>query len=216
MALNDQMVCLCAYGRTGPLCEVEFNVTRPYFEGTTMGHASYLSLTLPPFDLRDHFEAKFQFVTDDSRQVALLLFVGRTSMSEEPEEINSSITDSNTNQTYFQQQQQYPNPNLKDFLAVSFIRGHVALTWDLGSGTRRIFTAQPVATTQTGGHSVHVGRRGRGENFNSNIYYYSFKIYSTGSKGSSHYKEFYKYIIQESFKDSIRASSTKEDVFFKR
>lgn len=171
MALNDQMVCLCAYGRTGPLCEVEFNVTRPYFEGTTMGHASYLSLTLPPFDLRDHFEAKFQFVTDDSRQVALLLFVGRTSMSEEHEENTSSITDSNTNQTYFQQQQQYPNPNLKDFLAVSFIRGHVALTWDLGSGTRRIFTAQPVSTTQTGGHSVHVGRRGRGENCNSDFYF---------------------------------------------
>ena len=46
-------------------------------------------------------------------------------------------------------------------MAVSFIRGHVALTWDLGSGTRRIFTASPVRISATGGHSVHIGRRGR-------------------------------------------------------
>lgn len=107
------------------------NVTRAQFDGTLMGHSSYLSLLPPPF-IRDHFELKFNFVTDDARQVALLLFIGQQVDSEE-----------------------------KDFLAVSFIRGHVALTWDLGSGTRRIFTARPVAVSTMGGHSVHVGRRGR-------------------------------------------------------
>lgn len=106
----------------------EVNVTRPQFEGTFMGHSSYLSLTPPPF-VRDHFELKFHFVTDDARQVALLLFMGHTEMT----------------------------PGTKDFLAVSFIRGHVALTWDLGSGTRRIFTARSVAINTMGGHSVHVG-----------------------------------------------------------
>lgn len=107
------------------------NVTRAQFDGTLMGHSSYLSMEPPPF-IRDHFELKFNFVTDDARQVALLLFVGQQIDADE-----------------------------KDFLAVSFIRGHVALTWDLGSGTRRIFTARPVAVSTMGGHSVHVGRRGR-------------------------------------------------------
>ena len=107
------------------------NVTRPQFDGTMMGHSSYLSLAPPPF-IRDHFELKFSFVTDDARQVALLLFIGQQVDAEE-----------------------------KDFLAISFIRGHVALTWDLGSGTRRIFTARPVSISTMGGHSVHVGRRGR-------------------------------------------------------
>lgn len=107
------------------------NVTRPQFDGTLMGHSSFVSLSLPPF-YRDHFELKFHFVTDDARQVALLFFIGQPVGAEE-----------------------------KDFLAVSFIRGHVALTWDLGSGARRIFTARPVAVNTMGGHSVHVGRRGR-------------------------------------------------------
>lgn len=69
------------------------------------GHSSYLSLTVPPF-IEENFELKFDFVTDDSSQVALLLFMGQT---------NQEDVD-------------------KDFMAVSFIRGHVALTWDLGSG----------------------------------------------------------------------------------
>lgn len=146
MGLNDQMICMCAYGRTGSLCDVEINVTRPHFDGTLLGHASYLLLSMPSFDIRDHFELKFHFVTDDSRQVAILLFIGRTISGTNDEEMEAHIS------------QNKP----KDFLAVSFIRGHIALTWDLGSGTRRIFTARPVAATQVGGHSVHVGRRGRG------------------------------------------------------
>ena len=31
-----------------------------------------------------------------------------------------------------------------DYLAVSYIKGHVLLTWDLGAGPRRIFTPVPV------------------------------------------------------------------------
>jgi hypothetical protein len=116
------------------------NVTRPQFDGTFMGHSSYLSLTPPPF-IREHFELKFSFVTDDARQVALLLFIGQ--------QVNADqMTASGIEEK-------------KDFLAVSFIRGHVALTWDLGSGARRIFTARPVSVSTMGGHSVHVGMRGR-------------------------------------------------------
>ena len=154
MGFNDQMICMCALGRAGAWCELEMNVTRPHFEGSLMGHASYLILNCPPVDIREHFEIKFHFVTDDYRQVAILLFIGRTNVGSTDEE----ATTTETSDPYFY----YNTYRPKDFLAVSFIRGHVALTWDLGSGTRRIFTATPVSATQMGGHSVHVGRRGRG------------------------------------------------------
>lgn len=108
-------------------------ITKAHFGGTLMGHSSYVTLTPPPF-LTEHFELRFHFVTDDSQQVSLLLFIGPTDQA---------------------------NAEHRDFMAVSFIRGHVALTWDLGSGTRRIFTASPVRISATGGHSVHIGRRGR-------------------------------------------------------
>ena len=170
MSPNDQMICVCSYGRIGSLCEIgkililslhfsidcykkhleriqshfncftAVNVTRPQFDGTFMGHSSYLSLTPPPF-IREHFELKFSFVTDDARQVALLLFIGQ--------QVNADqMTASGIEEK-------------RDFLAISFIRGHVALTWDLGSGARRIFTARPVSVSTMGGHSVHVGMRGR-------------------------------------------------------
>ncbi|KAI9555102.1 hypothetical protein GHT06_017617 [Daphnia sinensis] len=140
MSPNDQMICVCSYGRIGSLCEIAVNVTRPQFDGTFMGHSSYLSLTPPPF-IREHFELKFSFVTDDARQVALLLFIGQPINGDQ-------VTLAGIEEK-------------KDFLAVSFIRGHVALTWDLGSGARRIFTARPVSVSTMGGHSVHVGMRGR-------------------------------------------------------
>ena len=47
-----------------------------------------------------------------------------------------------------------------DYLAVSYIKGHVLLTWDLGAGPRRIFTPVPV-DERIYVHSVHVGRWGR-------------------------------------------------------
>ena len=47
-----------------------------------------------------------------------------------------------------------------DYLAVSYIKGHVLLTWDLGAGPRRLFTPEPV-DQRLYVHSVHVGRLGR-------------------------------------------------------
>ncbi|XP_059352322.1 protein eyes shut-like [Daphnia carinata] len=140
MSPTDQMICVCSYGRIGSLCEIAVNVTRPQFDGTFMGHSSYLSLTPPPF-IRDHFELKFSFVTDDARQVALLLFIGQPINADQV--TLAGIEDK------------------RDFLAVSFICGHGALIWDLGSGARRIFTARPVSVSTMGDHSVHVGMRGR-------------------------------------------------------
>jgi len=133
MSPNDQRHCLCPYGKTGAHCDVDAEITKAQFGGTLMGHSSYITL-IPPSFVTEHFELRFHFVTDDSQQVSLLLFIGQTDQA---------------------------SAEHRDFMAVSFIRGHVALTWDLGSGTRRIFTASPVRISATGGHSVHIGRRGR-------------------------------------------------------
>lgn len=141
-------------------------IKQPHFGGTTAGYSSYLSLTPPPF-VRDYFELKFHFLTEDANQVALLLFLGQ-SEAWRPAPVAP------------------PAGAHCDFLAVSFIRGHVALTWDLGSGAfwnttrrqlewkrssyflasgagiRRIFTARSVRLDADGGHSVFIGRKGRG------------------------------------------------------
>ena len=50
-----------------------------------------------------------------------------------------------------------PNRGGSDYLAISFIKGYVLLTWDLGAGPRRIFTPQPV-DERINVHSVHIGR----------------------------------------------------------
>ena len=50
-----------------------------------------------------------------------------------------------------------PNRGGSDYLAISFIKGYVLLTWDLGAGPRRIFTPRPV-DERINVHSVHIGR----------------------------------------------------------
>ena len=45
-------------------------------------------------------------------------------------------------------------------MAVSYVKGHILLTWDLGAGPRRIFTKRPVDERYLV-HSVQFGRYGR-------------------------------------------------------
>ena len=47
-----------------------------------------------------------------------------------------------------------------DYIAVSYVKGHILLTWDLGAGPRRIFTKRPVDERYFV-HSVQFGRYGR-------------------------------------------------------
>lgn len=48
-----------------------------------------------------------------------------------------------------------------DHLAVSFIKGYIVLTWNLGSGPRRIFTKKPVQDQGHRAHAVQIGRVGQ-------------------------------------------------------
>ncbi len=97
------------------------------------GYSSYMAHTLDPRSVSTQFDAQFHFSTaghDD--QVALMFFLGQEGVHEFG----------------------------SDYVAVSYVKGHVLLTWDLGSGPRRIFTRSPV-DRRYAVHAVRFGRQGR-------------------------------------------------------
>ncbi|CAB0028416.1 unnamed protein product, partial [Trichogramma brassicae] len=48
-----------------------------------------------------------------------------------------------------------------DHFSVTYVRGYLMLTWDLGSGVRRIFTSSPLSLRPSKAHYLQIGRRGR-------------------------------------------------------
>ena len=128
---HQGFICLCGAGRRGGRCEEEVSLHQPSFTSWVAGYSSFLTYKTPR-DVGLFFEAKFHFTTSLVKQVALLLFLGQSGTARQG----------------------------SDYLAVSFIKGHVLLTWDLGAGPRRVFTPAPVDQRLVV-HSVHVGRRGR-------------------------------------------------------
>ena len=122
-------------------------MSQPSFTSWVAGYSSFLTYRTPD-NVGLVFEAKFHFTTDTVNQVALLLFMGQKGTMRQG----------------------------SDYLAVSYIKGHVLLTWDLGAGPRRIFTPVPVDerwvtlvpmftisndSVRIYVHSVHLGRWGR-------------------------------------------------------
>ena len=128
---GDGFICLCPFGRRGGICEEEIKLNQPSFTSWVVGYSSFLTYMTPP-DVGMYLEAKFHFNTNVVNQVALLMFMGQKGTHRQG----------------------------SDYLAVSFIKGHVLLTWDLGAGPRRIFTPAPV-DERILVHSVHIGRLGR-------------------------------------------------------
>ncbi|XP_059087709.1 protein eyes shut-like [Tigriopus californicus] len=125
-------ICLCPAGTIGALCEKSFNITQPSFTTSVGGYSSYLAYGINSQDVSLSFEAQFHFVAPNSDQIALLFFLGQHG-------INGYGT---------------------DYMAVSYVKGHILLTWDLGSGPRRIFTSQPIDYRYVM-HSVRFGRYGK-------------------------------------------------------
>lgn len=48
-----------------------------------------------------------------------------------------------------------------DHVALSFIKGYIVLTWNLGAGARRIFTPKPINFQPKKAHVVKLGRDGK-------------------------------------------------------
>ena len=82
------------------------DITQPSFTKSVGGYASYLAYPLDGSKVAKDFEVRFHFSTDNFEQVALLFFLGQDSLHEFGTE----------------------------YAAISYVKGHVLFTWDLGAG----------------------------------------------------------------------------------
>ncbi|CAK1549723.1 unnamed protein product [Leptosia nina] len=126
-------LCLCPYGKHGIFCEYNVDITRASLAPITSGKSSYVIYPLSPMAMNsDRFDLRLRFQTDDLDQIALLAFVGQNGRHD----------------------------SKSQHMALTFVKGYVMLTWNMGSGARRIFTSRALSTRR-GGHMVRVWRRGR-------------------------------------------------------
>ncbi|XP_062549103.1 protein eyes shut isoform X2 [Armigeres subalbatus] len=125
-------LCLCPYGKHGHLCEHDLDILQPSFFGSIKGLSSYVAYPIS-FSLEDRFEFSFKIIPTTISQISLLAFVGQLDDHSER----------------------------SDHFSVSFIQGFILVTWNLGSGPRRIFTQQPVHVQPSRPTSINVGRNGR-------------------------------------------------------
>ena len=88
------------------LCFIEIIINQPAFTSSVGGYSSYLAYPIDPKDLVTRLEAQFHFSSPSRDQVALLFFIGQEGLHE------------------------YGS----DYVAISYVKGHILLTWDLGSG----------------------------------------------------------------------------------
>ncbi|XP_076642313.1 eyes shut isoform X2 [Halictus rubicundus] len=133
-------VCVCPLGTHGLLCEEDTVITRPSFSVLVPGFSSYVAYGVSN-SIKDTMELKMKLIPRTFDQISLIAYLGQSGSRRE----------------------------LSDHLSVTYVRGYIMLTWDLGAGVRRIFTSVPLsATTITAtasksyiAHTVRVGRRGR-------------------------------------------------------
>ncbi|KAG6443975.1 hypothetical protein O3G_MSEX003148 [Manduca sexta] len=126
-------LCLCPYGKHGIFCEYNVEITRPSLSPISPGISSYLVYPLSPSAVNsDRFDLRLRFQTTDMDQISLLAFVGQYGRHD----------------------------SRSQHLALTFVKGYIMLTWNMGSGARRVFTSRALPYRR-GGHTVRVWRRGR-------------------------------------------------------
>ncbi|XP_035916517.1 protein eyes shut [Anopheles stephensi] len=125
-------LCLCPYGKHGHFCEHDLDILQPSFFGSIKGISSYVAYPIA-FPLEDRFEFSFKIIPTTTAQISLLAFIG----------------------------QPYDHHDQSDHFSVSFIQGFILVTWNLGSGPRRIFTQQPIQVQSSRPTTIQAGRNGR-------------------------------------------------------
>ncbi|XP_049827916.1 protein eyes shut [Schistocerca gregaria] len=125
-------LCLCPLGKHGIFCEHDLDIGQPSFSPSVAGFSSYTAYPLPG-TIHHNMELRFRFKPSSMEQIALMIFVGQDGSHDAQ----------------------------SDHLSVSFIKGYVVLTWNLGSGPRRIFTPRPVTQRAKRPHFVSLGRSGK-------------------------------------------------------
>lgn len=84
---------------------LELKITEPYFSSTIRGLSSYVAYPFPDITSRS-VEIRFRISPTTIDQISLLLFIGQSGYH-----------------SYY-----------SDHLAVTFVKGYIMLTWNLGSG----------------------------------------------------------------------------------
>lgn len=84
----------------------DLEIGQPSFSSSVGGLASYAAYPIPGA-IHNSMEIKFKFIPSTIEQIALMVFVGQDGFHD----------------------------SRADHLSVSFIKGYVVLTWNLGSGT---------------------------------------------------------------------------------
>ncbi|KAK4880029.1 hypothetical protein RN001_008175 [Aquatica leii] len=125
-------ICLCPFGRHGHFCENELETSEPYFSSSVYGYSSYAAYTIPISGISSSMELKLKFIPNTMDQISILVFMGQTGQHD----------------------------SSSDHVAVSFVKGYVMLTWNLGSGPRRIFTTKPLINGKSS-YLLQFGRLGR-------------------------------------------------------
>ncbi|KAG8256586.1 hypothetical protein J6590_065298 [Homalodisca vitripennis] len=97
-------ICLCPFGKHGLFCQKDLEIGHPLYTSSVRGMASFSAYPVPG-TMFHSFEMRFRFMTQSTDQVALLLFVGQDGQHDAT----------------------------ADHMAVSYIKGYVVLTWNLGS-----------------------------------------------------------------------------------
>ncbi|XP_056641948.1 protein eyes shut [Diorhabda sublineata] len=128
---NSGYICLCPYGKHGHFCENDIKITQPYFSSSVHGLSSFVAYPFPD-GISKTMEIKFRFAPTTMEQISILLFIGQAGHHD----------------------------FYSDHIAVSFVRGYIMLTWNLGSGPRRIFTSQSIKPGATD-YLVKLGHTGR-------------------------------------------------------
>nr|XP_034186489.1 protein eyes shut [Osmia lignaria] len=133
-------VCVCPLGTHGLLCEEDTIISRPSFSVLVPGFSSYVAYGVSN-SIKDAMELKLKLIPRSYEQISLVAYLGQSGTRRD----------------------------LSDHFSITYVRGYIMLTWDLGAGVRRIFTSVPLnAITTTGtasksyiAYTIQAGRRGR-------------------------------------------------------
>lgn len=138
MSPGVDFVCVCPLGAHGLFCEKDTTILQPSFSLFAPGFSSYVAYGLSA-SLKDSMELRMRIIPQNLEQISLIAYVGGGQNSGASNTAKKS----------------------SDHLSVTYVRGYIMLTWDLGSGVRRIFTSSPINSRARKAHVLQVGRRGR-------------------------------------------------------
>ncbi|RLU18492.1 hypothetical protein DMN91_008849 [Ooceraea biroi] len=132
-------ICVCPLGSHGLLCDEEIILMRPAFSVLVPGFASYIAYGLST-SIKDAMELKLRIIPRTLDQISLIAYLGQRGLRRD----------------------------ISDHLSLTFVRGYIMLTWDLGSGVRRIFTSHSLSSLNVAGslgksktYTLRIGRRGK-------------------------------------------------------